>query len=376
MTAVSRPVVTSSRSTSTGRPQLQVVAPSSPPPLREAADAWLDDLVPRLQPRTVRLYGAIVRRAILAWDVPAGAQVTPAVLRAWETGQGRLQPSTRRLEGIVVRAFLVWLAAQGWGPAVGGTIRLPPARLGVPRAVPPGQVAALLGACPPRTAVGRRDRALVCLLAATGLRISEGCALNRADLRGPGPIVVTGKGLRERAVVIPDAVWTPLTAHWADRTDAHPAALVSVEPGHPATRLTPTAARHRLALACHRADLPPITPHQLRHTFATELLGATGDLRLVQIALGHRSVSTTERYTAVSPARLAEGAELTVGRLFGPQAGQPSPPPRSETVPGLVYDPLRHCRRCGGTARTIWRDPALERTCERCGFIWGEAPLG
>lgn len=316
-------------------------------PLAETVAAWLDELRPRRGPLTIGRYAAVCRRALASWSavgITTGAELSPASLRAWQGGLSRLRPATRRTEVVIMRALLRWAAAEGWVSRCDGVLALPRLPHPVPRALDRDAVATLLATvAAPGTRAARRDVAWITLLVTTGLRIAEACGIDRTALRGPGPLVILGKGDRERTVMIPAAAWSALRAHWADRTDAHPAALVGWDPGVPAVRLTPNTAENRLRAACSRAGLPPTTPHQFRHTFATELLATMGDLRLVQVALGHRSVVTTERYTAVAPARLAEGSARTAERLLGADLPRPEP----VRTGGAPEDPGPACPSCG-----------------------------
>jgi integrase/recombinase XerC len=144
-------------------------------------------------------------------------------------------------------------------------------------------------------------------LYATGVRVSELCGLDRADLDDARRVIrVLGKGARERAVPygIPaaDAVdrWRQtgrprlVTAHSAD------ALFLGARGG----RLQQTVVRRIVADAARRAALPHVSPHDLRHSAATHLLDGGADLRAVQDLLGHSSLASTQIYTHVSTERL------------------------------------------------------------------------
>jgi integrase/recombinase XerC len=143
-----------------------------------------------------------------------------------------------------------------------------------------------------------RDRALLELLYATGVRVSELCGLDAADLdRGRGTIRVRGKGGRERVVPVGEAALDALDAALAARPGAAGPLFVNRRGG----RLTPRSV-HRIVRAAARAAglARRVSPHTLRHTFATHMLDAGADLRLIQDLLGHSRLSTTQRYTHVS----------------------------------------------------------------------------
>ncbi len=161
---------------------------------------------------------------------------------------------------------------------------------------------------------GRRDRALVELLYGAGLRIGEAVALDvrDADLRR-GEVRVWGKGGKERVVPLPAEARGALADYLALRE--RPGILgeplfTSLGPRSrrgPPRRLGARDARRVLAARARRARLAePVHPHRLRHSYATHLLDMGADLREIQELLGHASLSTTQKYTAVSAERLLE----------------------------------------------------------------------
>ena len=157
-------------------------------------------------------------------------------------------------------------------------------------------------------AIGRRDAALLLLLYGAGLRIGEALALNRADL-GPDPralrsLRVTGKGSRQRLVPVLPVVAAALADHlagWATPSVASEPVFRGLRGG----RLQASIVQKRVRELRVVLGLPETaTPHSLRHSFATHLLGDGADLRSIQELLGHASLSTTQGYTAVDTARL------------------------------------------------------------------------
>jgi integrase/recombinase XerC len=149
-----------------------------------------------------------------------------------------------------------------------------------------------------------RDQALLTLLYGCGLRISEALALTRGQLPLGEAIRVTGKGGKTRVVPVLPAVREAIDAYLA----AQPFPLTSPDALFRAKRGGPYSPRHAQAMVQHlrgRLGLPDsATPHALRHSFATHLLGAGADLRSIQELLGHASLSTTQRYTDVDAAAL------------------------------------------------------------------------
>jgi len=165
-----------------------------------------------------------------------------------------------------------------------------------------------------RTALAMRDRAIVETAYAAGLRISElaSAELGALDLRR-GELRVLGKGRKERIGLLGRPARTAIAAYLeegrplllgrsAAAVDPPPAELFLNHRGEP---LGVRGLRYRLDLLCRRAGLPEgVSPHTLRHSFATHLLDGGADLRIVQELLGHESLATTQVYTHVSPARL------------------------------------------------------------------------
>jgi integrase/recombinase XerD len=168
-------------------------------------------------------------------------------------------------------------------------------------------------AAPIASAIALRDRAIVEVAYAAGLRISElaSAALATLDLRR-GEIRVLGKGRKERTGLLGRPAIAALEAY----LDAGRPALLARnrEPGpepdviflnHQGGAIGVRGLRFRIAHLCRAAGLPEgVSPHTLRHSFATHLLDGGADLRVVQELLGHESLATTQVYTHVSPARL------------------------------------------------------------------------
>ena len=159
-----------------------------------------------------------------------------------------------------------------------------------------------------QAAIQARDTALFTLLYGCGLRIAEALALNVRDAPKPGedaPLRVVGKGSKERIVPVLPVVRAGdrrLAACIPDRRPEAPLFL-----GARGKRLDPAVAQRTLRIYRRLNGLPEhATPHALRHSFATHLLAGGADLRSIQDLLGHASLSTTQRYTAVDAARLLE----------------------------------------------------------------------
>jgi integrase/recombinase XerC len=151
---------------------------------------------------------------------------------------------------------------------------------------------------------GQRDIAILTLLYGCGLRLSEALGLSRGEAPLSETLVITGKGRKQRQLPVLPVV----RAAVADYLAACPYALAEDGPLFVGARggpLNPRLVQRQMQSLRRRLGLPETaTPHALRHSFATHLLGAGGDLRAIQELLGHASLSTTQRYTLVETQRL------------------------------------------------------------------------
>lgn len=278
----------------------------------------------RRSEHTVRAYRASAVRFLSFMGRHAGgpvdravlAKVTPADLRAYlahRRGDGLGNASAAR-ELSAVRDFLDWANGEGSAPRLKG----PRVRKGVPRPIAPHEVVALaeeVGDGARLEWVGKRDWALLLLLYGAGLRIGEALSLTGAALPLGATITVTGK--RDKARVVPllpqvrEALETyAAAAPWPIERHAPLFRGVRGGPLSPGVvRAAVRAARANLGLSDRT------TPHALRHSFATHLLGRGADLRSLQELLGHASLGSTQIYTAVDAAHL-----LDVYRAAHPRA--------------------------------------------------------
>jgi integrase/recombinase XerC len=177
-------------------------------------------------------------------------------------------------------------------------------RLGrrLPSFLPKDEATQLLDTAPEPTAAGARDRALLELLYASGLRVAEGCGLDLDDLdEARRTVRVLGKGDKERVVPVGETALEALDAYLAIRGRQRGPLFLNARGG----RLTPRSVHRIVKRLARRAGISQrVTPHTLRHSFATHMLGEGADLRLIQELLGHSRLSTTQRYTHVSPEHL------------------------------------------------------------------------
>ncbi len=247
-------------------------------------------------------------------DLAALGGLRAADLRGWlalraERGAGN---ATRARNLSAVRSFFRWLARRhGVTNPQMRLLATPRAKRPLPRALTPAQarqVAEETGEVCDAATLRARDTALFTLLYGCGLRIAEALSLDVADAPLPGdeaPLRVTGKGRKQRLVPVLPAVRAAMADWLRHHPGRQPDAPLFV--GARGGRLDPAVAQRDLRNFRRLAGLPEhATPHALRHSFATHLLAGGADLRSIQELLGHASLSTTQRYTAVDEARLLE----------------------------------------------------------------------
>ncbi len=216
----------------------------------------------------------------------------------------------RRLSAL--RQFMGWAVDEGIRPDNPTRwIDNPSLPATLPKSLDEAEIVRLLDAAAMLTPAFAATRAVTMLevLYATGLRVSELMGLEvTAFRRHPDTILVTGKGGRERLVPLGDTAKAAV-ARWLDCRDSRPAFMLSemmfpADDGRAMTRQAFAALLKKLALA---AGLDPVrvSPHKLRHSFATHMLNRGADLRSLQSLLGHADITTTQIYTANRPDRLA-----------------------------------------------------------------------
>ncbi|MEL7344972.1 MAG: tyrosine recombinase XerC [Pseudomonadota bacterium] len=240
------------------------------------------------------------------------ARVTISDMRSWmasERGRGVSARSLAR-QLSAVKQFMAWLGERdGFDVTPVLSTRSPRFKRPLPRPLPPDAALRMIqtvGEMADVPWVGARDVAVVTLLYGAGLRISEALSLTGADIPLAQTLRIVGKGDKERIV--------PVLPVCIDAVDRYVTACpFPVEPGAPLFRavrggpLTARPVQKAMESARSVLGLPSTaTPHALRHSFATHLMAAGGDLRSIQELLGHASLSTTQAYTAVDTDRLLE----------------------------------------------------------------------
>jgi integrase/recombinase XerC len=318
-------------------PGAEAPADPSPTPLGALIRDFLEDLEERrgASPNTVRSYGsdlsqfaAFVEAQRTAGDDSSRSQdVDTAVLRAYlgSLHERGLSSTTVARKLAALRSLYRYLTRSGAvdrDPA--RALRAPRAPGRLPTRMEIDEVEALLHAPDPATELGCRDLALLELLYGTGLRVSELVGLDLADINPKSRILrVLGKGGKERVAPFGEVAADALDGWLRVRADIQgaggdPAALfLNGRGGRLSDRSVRTVVRRYLGEAGLVRLSGSVSPHTLRHAFATHLLDRGADLRSIQELLGHTSLATTQKYTHVSTARIFEVYSKTHPRRSG-----------------------------------------------------------
>jgi integrase/recombinase XerC len=290
-------------------------------PARASALAWQHHLARdrRRSPHTVRAYTATAHRLIDFLAMHLGDAVGAEALHALRPADLRAFLTERRREGLgnssaarelsAVRGFLAFAAAERGGEANVPRLKGPKRPRSVPRPVSPDEAVSLAeeaGEDAREEWIAARDYAVLMLLYGSGLRVAEALGLTGAALPLGDAIIVTGKRAKTRVVPLLPGVRDAIERY----LKLSPWPVAKDEPlfrgarGGPLNgemiRRVVRSARVRLGLTSST------TPHALRHSFATHLLGRGADLRSLQELLGHASLSSTQIYTAVDAAHLLD----------------------------------------------------------------------
>ena len=310
----------------------------SPTPLVRALRTYLDHLAVErgLAANTLSSYRRDLRR-YLGWLAAQGVERLEDVREATVTGflvalregdpdHPPLGAGSAARTVVAVRGFHRFALREGLtGSDPSAEVRPPAPAKRLPKALPLADVERILEAAgAPGTALSLRDRALLELLYGTGARISEavGLDVDDVDLQGPAPqVLLRGKGGKERLVPVGSfaaaAVAAYLVRGRGDLAAARggvPALFLNARGG----RLSRQSAWTVLVRAADRAGVgAEVSPHTLRHSFATHLLDGGADVRVVQELLGHASVTTTQVYTLVTVDRLREVYATAHPRALG-----------------------------------------------------------
>jgi len=235
--------------------------------------------------------------------VTAPTDVSQTVLSAWlvDLHDSGLAAASIARHRVAMRQLFKFLRDEGILVANPAELLSAPR---IPRKLPgtltEPEVSAILAAPNRSTPLGLRDAAMLALLYATGLRVSELCKLDRSQWHD-GWVMVTGKGGKDRLVPYGDQAGAAVAAYMATRADMLQPMFLTVR----GSAMTRQNFWSRLKTYVKQAGVRgQVSPHTLRHAFATHLLVHGADLRAVQAMLGHADISTTEIYTHVARERL------------------------------------------------------------------------
>ncbi|MGK7662586.1 tyrosine recombinase XerC [Marinovum algicola] len=303
------------------------------PAARDALEDWLTQ-ARALQGRAENTTGAyradVLNFLTFMTEYHGGTQglgplsrITLRDMRAWmaHTRGPEVGPRTLARKLSAVKSFYRWLAErEGFEPTAVLSTRAPKYTRKLPRPLAEEAARAMIDTIEMQSQTGwiaARDMAVVTLLYGCGLRISEALGLSRGAAPLGDSLRVLGKGQKERIVPVIPAAARAVDAYLAlCPFDPEPEAPLFL--GARGGRLNPRLVQKAMQQARMQLGLPAsATPHAMRHSFATHLLNAGGDLRAIQELLGHASLSTTQGYTGIDSARLLEVYEKA-----HPKAGQ------------------------------------------------------
>ncbi|MBT8153039.1 tyrosine recombinase XerC [Epibacterium ulvae] len=292
------------------------------PACRDALENWLASIsaLQGASENTVTAYAGDLRDFLGFMSAHFGGPQGLVALSEITTGDMRAWMAATRADGVgarslarklsSVKAFYRWLAErEGFEPTAVLSARAPKFTKKLPRPLSEDAAKAVLDTVALQSEtpwVSARDVAVVTLLYGCGLRISEALSLQGRDVPLPNVLRILGKGQKERIVPVLPIARTAVD-DYLNLCPFDPTADEPLFRGVRGGALSPSQIQKAVARTRAQLGLPPTaTPHALRHSFATHLLEAGGDLRSIQELLGHASLSTTQNYTAVDTAHLMD----------------------------------------------------------------------
>jgi site-specific recombinase XerD len=265
--------------------------------------------------KTVENYGRYLERFWKFSKISDVTEITDDLIRNFrlylnrqKTAEGNeLSKKTQNYYLIALRMFLKYLARRGIRSLAPERIELAKINQTQLDLISENELERILQAPEEKNLRGLRDKAILELLFSTGLRVSELCSLNRDQVFDAklGEISIRGKGGKLRVVFISEKARQALKNYLDKRQDTNEALFV--RSGRGDSRLTPRSIERIIKFYTIKAGVTKkVTPHTLRHVFATDLLSAGADLRSVQILLGHSNITTTQIYTHITDKQLRE----------------------------------------------------------------------
>ncbi len=270
--------------------------------------------------KTVENYDRYLSRFALDMQVQKVADITEDLLREFRLKLNRapgvkvrgqaaatMKKNTQNYYMIALRSFLKYCRKRNIVAVAPDVIEL--AKTGARHLdlISVDELSRLLKAPDTATLRGMRDKALLELFFSTGLRLSELCSLNRDLDLSKDEFSIRGKGEKVRVVFLSDAAKAAIAAYLKARKDMAEPLFVNSSNNDTAGRLTPRSIERTVKHYAIKAGISKkVTPHVLRHSFATDLLSNGADIRSVQMMLGHANIATTQVYTHITDKQLRE----------------------------------------------------------------------
>ncbi len=270
--------------------------------------------------KTVENYSHYLNRfAEFAGDITVD-KITAELISKWRQNLNRLKLSdgrsvnqtTQNYHLIALRSFLKFLARRNIDSLPAERVELATAHRPQVSFLTRAEVERIIDAIPKDNEIGQRDRAIIELLYSSGLRVSELVGLNRKDINlERGEFAVRGKGQKDRPVYLTKSATQSLKDYLENRSDNYQPLFIHVSGTRTElndgdfTRLTARSIQRLVERYARLAGITKhVTPHTLRHSFATDLLTNGADLRSVQGLLGHTNIATTQVYTHLTDPQL------------------------------------------------------------------------
>lgn len=275
-------------------------------------------------PKTIDNYRRYLDKLIIYADDPLISDLNERTVRRWRKAlsrgediiDGNTKPLSKLSQNyhlIALRKLLKYCEKNDIDTMALSKVELAKASRKSIEAISEDDVSAMLARHTGDDEASRRNFAIITLLATSGLRVSEACALNRKDIDfATRQTTVVGKGSKPRLVFVSNNCSIALQRYLEVRTDQLDPLFVSLSGSQQAAstdgnyrRMTPRSVQRMISKTALLAGVDKtVTPHTLRHSFATKLLTKGADIRSVQILLGHSDISTTQIYTHVTDERL------------------------------------------------------------------------
>ena len=291
---------------------------------KEALKNFLDylDVEKNRSPATRRNYERCLVRFIRQENIKSVSDISEPSIRSFRVylanPEVNLKKRTQAYHVIVIRNFLKYLAREGIKTVAPERVELPQIPERQIKIVEYDDVERLLNAPQGGSLKSLRDRAILETLFSTGMRVSELCSLDRFINLSRGEITIRGKGEKLRVVFLSDRARAAIKNYLDKRQDADEPLFISISHGKDPKilgRINPRTVQRLVNKYARAAGITgKVTPHQLRHQFATDLLLNGADLRSVQELLGHSNISTTQIYTHVTNRELKEVHKSFHGR--------------------------------------------------------------